>query len=71
MECKFKKDLILYYSNNKQQFIDLLSNELKRCDYVTRHANEDADTLIVSLQLLNLLSISLLLFGDDTDFLVL
>ena len=69
MECKFKEDELLSYSNNKQRFVDFLSIKLRRCDYVTRHANKDFDTLIESTALESAVNITTMLVGNDTDLL--
>ena len=47
MKVTLKKDDFLYNSKNKQQFINMLSQFLKKSNCTTYHADGDADVLIV------------------------
>ena len=51
--CKLKKDEFLSNEENKQRFINLLSQKLESRGLIIAHSVGDADTLIVQ-QLLNL-----------------
>lgn len=68
---KTKKELFLVNNRNKQNFIMLLSDALKKAGVITVHASEDADLLIVQTTLQNSLVQDTVLVGEDTDLLVL
>ena len=71
MIAKLKKDEFLANKENKQKFIHLLGNKLQQSGCSTIHAEGDADLLIVQTAIQSSRSITTVLFGDDTDLLVL
>jgi hypothetical protein len=71
MPFKTKKDIFLTNTENKQQFINMLSSELVECGLETRHATDDADVLIVNTAVEYSTANEVVLIGEDTDLLVL
>ena len=71
MPFKTKKDIFLSNTENKQEFINMLSSELVECGLETRHATDDADVLIVNTAVEYSTANEVVLIGEDTDLLVL
>lgn len=71
MKINLKKDLFLSNRKNKQMFLDMLSRCLREHGCETRHANGDADLLIVKTAVESARSRPTILVGDDTDLLIL
>ena len=71
MKVTLKKDDFLYNSKNKQQFINMLSQFLKKSNCTTYHADGDADVLIVKKAVESSWKRITVLVGDGTDLLVL
>ena len=65
------KEQFLANRQNKQRFIFMLSEELKKNNCEVHHASGDADLLIVMIAVQSANSSNTLLVGDDTDLLVL
>ena len=68
---KLKKDLFLNNTVNKQKFINVLHDALKRTDYTILHAKGDADVLIVKTAVESVKTADTIFVGDDTDLLIL
>ena len=66
-----KKDLFLSNQQNKQRFIELLSDQLRKAGCTTVHADEDADLPLVKTALEKSLERNVTLIGEDTDILIL
>lgn len=71
MKVTLKKDDFLSNSKNKQRFINMLSQFLKKSNCTTYHADGDADVLIVKTAVESARERTTVLVGDDTDLLVL
>ena len=71
MVMKSKKGDLLSNKDNKQRFIRMLGQRLEHVGCETRHANDDADVLIVETTVQSAMSCETTLVGDDTDLLVL
>ncbi|KAK3743952.1 hypothetical protein QZH41_002713 [Actinostola sp. cb2023] len=71
MVLKSKKEEFLANKENKQRFINLLSDRLKEAGYTTIHASGDADLCIVQTAVRLARFNETVLVGDDTDLLVL
>lgn len=69
--CKIKKDVFLTNLENKQKFIYLLGEYLSNRHVEVHHANDDADTNIVNIAIEKAKTKEVVLFGEDTDLLVL
>ena len=65
-----KKDEFLSSANNKQRFINLLSDHIKEEGMVALHASSDADTLIVETAVEVAKTQESCIVGDDTDLLI-
>lgn len=68
---KMKKEKFLLNVQNKQRFINCLSHKLLLSGYLTVHAEEDADVLIVKTAVDRSSTMKTVVVGDDTDLLVL
>ena len=67
-----KKDFFLSNDSNKKNFILMLAEKFSLCGFfVVHHAHADADLLIVRSALECAQSRSTVVFGDDTDLLIL
>ena len=66
-----KKDDFLGNEENKQRFINLLSQHIKSLCMNVLHAPSDADTLIVKTALNSAKTQDTCIIGDDTDLLIL
>ncbi|KAK3102254.1 hypothetical protein FSP39_009938 [Pinctada imbricata] len=66
-----KKDIFLSNNQNKQDFIKMLSSELRKEGIDVKQAEADADVLISKTAIELSRSQSTTLFGEDTDLLVL
>lgn len=71
MILKLKKDEFLSNPSNKQQFIYLLGEALRRSGYVVIHTPGDADVSIVQTAIHTSRLETTVLVGDDTDLLIL
>ncbi|KAK3744094.1 hypothetical protein QZH41_005421, partial [Actinostola sp. cb2023] len=67
MVLKSKKEEFLANKENKQRFINLLSDRLKEAGYTTIHASGDADVCIVQTAVRLARFNETVLVGDDTD----
>ena len=68
---KLKKDLFLTRTVNRQKFINVLHDALKRIDCTILHAKGDADVLIVETTVESAKTADTILVMDDTDLLIL
>ena len=68
---KGKKDSVLSNSENKQRFLNLLSERLLKAGYQVIHAVDDADVLIVKTAISCSEKSDTVVIGEDTDLLVL
>ncbi len=66
-----KKTEFLANHENKQKFINLLSDALVKSNCQTRNSDDDADVLIVQTAVESAKNMDIVLVGDDTDHLVL
>ena len=66
-----KKDIFLSNDSNKKNFILMLAEKFSSCGFFVHHAHADADLLIVRSALECAQSRSTVVFGDDTDLLIL
>lgn len=71
MKVTTKKDVFLANTKNKQRFLTMLSRSLSHRQCETRHADGDADLLIVKAAIESARSRTTILVGDDTDLLIL
>ena len=71
MTLQDSKDTFLANKQNKQRFINLLSDALSRNGFQTIHAADDADCQIVQQTLTKAKTGTAVLVGEDTDLLVL
>lgn len=71
MQLRMKKDAFLTNKRNKQHFINMLSSYLEKSGCEIRHADGDADVLIVSTALKAAETCDTILTGDDTDLMIL
>ncbi len=71
MNALMKKEHFLGNKKNKQQFINMLSKELKKQHCQVYHAAGDADVLIVQKAVECAATTNTILVGDDTDLLIL
>ncbi|XP_006815272.1 sulfotransferase 1C3-like [Saccoglossus kowalevskii] len=65
-----KKELFLANKENKQRFINMLSEKLQLAGCDVHHAKGDADLLIAQTALTSAESMNTVLEGEDTDLLV-
>ena len=66
-----KKDLFLSNQQNKQRFIELLGDQLRKAGCTTVHADENTDLPLVKTALEKSLERKVTLNGEDTDILIL
>lgn len=66
-----KKDLFLANTENKQMFINELSEKLQVAGCITKHAIGDADVLIVQEGIISAENCATAIVGEDTDLLIL
>ncbi|CAG2249307.1 unnamed protein product [Mytilus edulis] len=66
-----KKENFLTNNENKQNFINMLSDALVKNDFQTEHADADADVLIAKTGVNQSISHPTVVIGEDTDVLVL
>ncbi|CAC5394473.1 unnamed protein product [Mytilus coruscus] len=66
-----KKENFLTNNENKQKFINMLSDALVKSDFQTEHADADADALIAKTGVEQSISHPTVVIGQDTDVLVL
>ena len=66
-----KKDVFLQNKQNKQRFINLLSEKLKEAGFDTIHAPGDADVLIAQSAVSGAATRDTVVIADDTDILIL
>ena len=71
MNLTMTKDTFLANQKNKQRFINMVSEELRKNNCIVYHASSDADLLIVQEAVKSAQCIDTVLVGDDTDLLVL
>ncbi len=71
MNALVKKEHFLGNKKNKQQFINMLSKELKKQHCQVYHASGDVDVLIVQKNVECAATTNTVLVGDDTDLLIL
>ena len=71
MILTMKKEEFLANNNNKQNFINMLSDHLQKKNCETFHSQGDADLLIVQKAVESCKSRNTVLVGDDTDLLIL
>ena len=71
MPLTMKKAQFLSNKENKQRFINMLSEKLVETNIRTYQASEDADLLIVQKAVESASRVDTVLVGDDTDLLVL
>lgn len=66
-----KKEHFLAHANNKQLFVDMLSQQLEAADCHVLQAEGDADVLIAKTAVASAADSPTTLIGEDTDLLVL
>ena len=71
MQVTSKREEFLSNAKNKQRFINLLSDALRRANCQVKQAPGDADVTIVRAAVDSGQSTPTVLVGDDTDLLVL
>ena len=71
MVIQSKKENLLGNDQNKQRFIQFLSNKLEQVRCVTFYSTHDADVLIARIAVASARIRDTVLIGDDTDLLVL
>ena len=71
MVLNVSKDVFLLNNHNKQQFINMLSNELVKNHCQVHHSQTDADVLIVEKTVQSSKEYPTALVAEDTDLLVL
>ena len=71
MVMKSKKEELLSNRYNKQRLIRMLGQSWEYVGCETRHANGDADVLIVETAVQSAMSCEMILVGDNTDLLAL
>lgn len=66
-----EKKVFLSNNSNKQDFINMLSDEMRKRDIATLHAEDDADLLIVQTAVNMAVYKTTFVIAEDTDILVL
>ena len=71
LPMKMDKKSFLSNKSNKQDFINMLSDEMRKRDIATIHAEDDADLLIVQTAVNMAMYKTTFVIAEDTDILVL
>lgn len=71
MLFKLKRGDFLCNKTNKQNFIDMLSDQLQQNECKAVLARDDADVLIIQTAIASAENCEAVLVGDDTDLLIL
>lgn len=66
-----EKEMFLINAENKQRFINLLSDKFRSIECLTVHAEDDADVLTIITAVERSSTMKTVVVGDDTDLLVL
>ena len=69
--CRTTKDTFLSNKENKQNFINMLGNQLEKKGCRVKHADGDADLKIVKAAVASAEENSTVVIGEDTDLLIL
>lgn len=66
-----KKDKFLLNKENKNSFLQVLTDLMNSRNFLANQADADADYLVVKTELKPLISPNVVIIGEDTDLLVL